>query len=155
MILKEEKKDLFELVGKYALVHCISDDVAMGISNAGKRFGIAALFNDKFPEMKNIVMIRKETDGIGTCCLYSKYENNQWIRVFNLITKNMYWNKPTYKTLTNSLTDLRKQCVELDIKCIAMPKIGCGLDGLQWSKVKEILTEEFKHFDIEILVCYL
>ena len=42
-----------------------------------------------------------------------------------------------------------------NIKFIAMPKIGCGLDRLQWDKVKEIIINTFKDIDLEILVCYL
>lgn len=38
---------------------------------------------------------------------------------------------------------------------IAMPKIGCGLDKLEWSKVKAIIEEVFAGTDIEILICYL
>lgn len=42
-----------------------------------------------------------------------------------------------------------------EVKYLAMPKIGCGLDRLQWGKVKEIICEVFKDMDVEILVCYL
>lgn len=34
-----------------------------------------------------------------------------------------------------------------------MPKIGCGLDKLEWDKVEEIIKETFKDCDIDILVC--
>lgn len=36
-----------------------------------------------------------------------------------------------------------------------MPKIGCGLDRLQWGKVREIIKEIFGDLDIEVRVCYL
>lgn len=36
---------------------------------------------------------------------------------------------------------------------LAMPKIGCGLDILEWNKVSEIIKDVFKDTDIEILVC--
>ena len=36
-----------------------------------------------------------------------------------------------------------------------MPKIGCGLDKLQWGKVREIIKEEFKDVDIQIEIRYL
>lgn len=32
-----------------------------------------------------------------------------------------------------------------------MPKIGCGLDRLQWDKVKEIIINTFKDIDLEIV----
>ncbi len=34
-----------------------------------------------------------------------------------------------------------------------MPKIGCGLDRLQWGLVREIVEEVFEGVDAEILVC--
>ena len=33
-----------------------------------------------------------------------------------------------------------------------MPRIGCGLDGLQWNKVRDILLEVFADVPIEIIV---
>lgn len=36
---------------------------------------------------------------------------------------------------------------------LAMPRIGCGLDKLEWSKVKAIIEEVFADTDVEILVC--
>lgn len=33
-----------------------------------------------------------------------------------------------------------------------MPKIGCGLDKLDWTAVREIIREMFADTDIEILV---
>ena len=36
-----------------------------------------------------------------------------------------------------------------------MPKIGCGHEGLEWERVKEIIEEVFEDTDIEILVCSL
>ena len=63
--------------------------------------------------------------------------------MFNLITKPKYHHKPTYDTLKASLLDLRDQCEKLRVKRVAMPHIGCGLDGLSWSRVKTIIEEVF------------
>jgi len=156
MIFKEEKCDLFNLDNKYALAHCISNDCAMGTTKDGRILPcVATEFIKRFPKMKIIIKIRKDPNGIGTCCLYAECKDDKWIRIFNLITKEKYWLKPTYDTLKSSLLDLKKQCEHLDIKFIAIPKIGSGLDRLSWSKVREIIKEVFKDTDIEILVCYL
>lgn len=48
-----------------------------------------------------------------------------------------------------------EQCERHEIKYLAMPKIGCGLDRLQWGKVREIIQDKFKDLDIEIEVRYL
>lgn len=36
-----------------------------------------------------------------------------------------------------------------------MPRIGCGLDKLEWNKVKEMIKEIFEDTDIVIEVYYL
>ena len=41
----------------------------------------------------------------------------------------------------------------MDVKKIAMPKIGIGDDGLNWAKVKETIELVFDSTDVEILVC--
>ena len=38
---------------------------------------------------------------------------------------------------------------------VAMPLIGCGLDRLEWDKVKTIIAQTFNDTDIEVLVCKL
>ena len=38
-------------------------------------------------------------------------------------------------------------------KKIAMPHIGCGLDRLEWPKVRNIIQEVFHDDGIEILIC--
>ena len=50
---------------------------------------------------------------------------------------------------------MKRNIITNKIKYVAMPKIGCGLDRLQWGKVREIINETFKDLDIEILVCYI
>ena len=51
--------------------------------------------------------------------------------------------------------ELKTLCLEQNIKKLVMPKIGCGLDKLQWNTVKENIIKIFNDTDIEILICYL
>lgn len=37
-----------------------------------------------------------------------------------------------------------------EVKQVAMPQIGCGLDKLVWSEVEKRLTSVFKDDDVEI-----
>ena len=60
-----------------------------------------------------------------------------------------------YETLYDTLVDMRDYCEEYDITKIAMPRIGCGLDQLEWDRVYEMLEDVFFDTDIEILVCTL
>jgi O-acetyl-ADP-ribose deacetylase (regulator of RNase III) len=45
--------------------------------------------------------------------------------------------------------------VKNGVKEVCMPRIGCGLDGLQWKKVKSMLKEVFCGTDMSITVYYL
>lgn len=137
----EENKDLFASEDCY-FVQCISADFAMGA-------GIAVKFNQVF-DTKN-KMIEKHGNYIGrwndgTCVLCD--------RVYNLITKEKGYGKPTYATLQNALNSLKAQVLENpDCKTLAMPTIACGLDGLEWNRVSQMVQDTFADTDINISVC--
>lgn len=142
MDIIEKKINLFEVDEKYKFAHCISSDCALGA-------GIAVEFEKRFQLKRELQKYSEAEKQFPTCI----FVNN----VFNLITKQKYWNKPTYSSLKKSLEVMKTILVE-DIennRFIAMPKIGCGLDKLQWEKVRPIIEETFMELDVEILVCYL
>lgn len=145
MIYKEEVRDLFSVPEDYYLAHCISADFGMGkgiVIEFNKRFDMKRRLQNKYPDYINQWHHEKYE---GDCIL----EN----RVLNLITKERYFHKPTYDSLTTALVACGITCLNNNIKKIAMPVIGCGLDRLQWCKVSEIIKEVFKDTNIEILVC--
>lgn len=143
MKLIEIKGDLFTKENiqdkNIYLAHCISRDCEMGL-------GIAKTFDKKFPNMKNV--LKGRITNLTVCALYDD-------KVFNLITKNKYWQKPTYISLENSLEDMATSCKLLNVKILAMPRIACGLDKLNWKKVKLMLENIFKDLDITIYVYVL
>ena len=145
MIYKEEKRDLFSVSEEYYLAHCISADFGMGkgiVVEFNKRFDMKRKLQKTYSDYLNQWTHKKM---IGDCIRQD--------RVFNLITKERYYQKPTYKSLTIALKKMKELCNEIHVNKIAMPIIGCGLDRLQWDKVSEIIKEVFKNTDIEILVC--
>lgn len=150
MIYNECLKDLFELKDKgYHFVQCISADLAMG---AGISLSFNKIFNEKNRILKHInkeVSIENFQHGVNSFII-NDWENN----IHNLVTKEFYFQKPSYLTLTNALEELKKTCIKYNIKKIAMPKIGCGLDKLDWNVVKRIIQGIFYDIDIEIIICY-
>lgn len=138
----ENKEDLFNYQNECTLIHCISLDCEMGA-------GIAVGFNNRYPGMKQYLkrdIKARKIDG-PTAIQYSN--------VINMITKRLYWHKPTYEDLELSLISVRNICKRNNINKIAMPLIGCGLDGLNWHNVKLIIESVFDNEDIELIVCYL
>lgn len=145
MIYKEEIRDLFSVPKEYYLAHCISADYALGA-------GIAVEFNKRFD------MRRKLHANAPDYWEYMKLYNLQGEcilieRVLNLVTKEKYFHKPTYKSMKQALNMMKLVCTANHINKVAMPIIGCGLDRLQWDKVSEIIKNVFEDTDIEILVC--
>lgn len=145
MNFKEETRDLFTVPQGYYLAHCISGDYSLGA-------GIAAQFVDVYNMRYKLHRNYPIPDGekfanVGEALLIDN--------VFNLVTKDRVYHKPTYDTLIETLEDMKEQCENLDINKIAMPRIGCGLDGLSWDTVEKIIKEVFEDTDMEILICTL
>ena len=145
MTIREEQRDLFTVPKDYILVHCISADLAMGagIAKEFARRGVKAELQKEYQDIE-----------VGDCLVSNATD---WGVEFNLVTKEKYWQKPTYKTMRMALEDakiLRCEGIMSDENVkFAMPRIGCGLDRLQWDKVKTIIEEVFADTDVEILFC--
>lgn len=72
--------------------------------------------------------------------------------VYYLITKKAFYQKPTYAQLKASLEAMKKHCLENKVTSLAMPRIGCGLDGLEWNEVSNTIKEVFGDTKISITV---
>ena len=142
MYILERRGDVFSAEDEGVFfAHCISADFALGA-------GIAVEFNRRF-DMRNKLRKRFPNGApSNSCCI--KIDN-----VLNLVTKKQYWEKPTEQSLGISLMAMAKLCRHHGVKNIAMPRIGCGIDGLQWERVREIISKVFANDDISITVFYL
>ena len=137
MKLTEECRDLFGVKGDYYLVHCIASDLCLGA-------GIAVPMQQRFG-LRQAIRASGESVESPTCILTG--------RVLNLITKSKSYGKPTYSSFQFALEKMREIVVKEGITKIAMPKIGCGLDRLQWTLVKHLIEETFRDIEGENLVC--
>ena len=147
MVFNEVKGNLFNEPTSSLLVHCISADFALGA-------GIAKDFASMDVRRQLISSGNwYKWDGNGYCIITGSMRNNvkSW-DVANLVTKQYFYNKPTYDTLRQSLEHLRLICNERHYIQIAMPTIGCGLDRLEWNKVREIIKGVFKDAPVIITV---
>ena len=145
MQYQEKQQDLFTVPDEYYLAHCISADFAMGA-------GIAVQFNRQFAMRDKLRAAYPhylaDWQAQGRCfdCLLEG-------RVFNLLTKERYFHKPTYQSLQGALTVMRDICRQQQVRHVAMPLIGCGLDRLQWLEVSAIIQKLFADDGLEILIC--
>ncbi|CAG9313362.1 oard1_1 [Blepharisma stoltei] len=131
--------NLFNASETYSLAHCVSKDLEMSK-------GIALEFRNRFGKIDDL---QSQSPEIGKT-LVLHIGNGRF--AFYLITKDKYFQKPTYSNLQRSLVDLRNKCLDMSINKLAMPKIGCGLDKLKWDKVYQTINQVFCETNIEILI---
>lgn len=162
--MKELQKDIFEWIEENKkdnvifLCHCISSDWALGA-------GFAKEVQKRFQEREFLAHtpgFRSDWQGRGFSLITThptlqEVECNFYI--CNLVTKEKYWQKPTYTTLEQALNSAKKTILAIQnirgkkVK-IVMPKIGCGLDKLSWGNVKEMIVQ-WAGFDLDVTVCFL
>lgn len=146
MKYKEIEQSLFECDNSYLYAHCISLDLALGA-------GIAKQINMRYNMRSKLLSFKKQNPSYfdnfsyGFCIVVDG--------IANLITKDKCYEKPTLKTLEQSLISLKKYIMKHNIKKLAMPKIGCGLDRLNWEDVSTLIKNIFIDLDIEIVICYM
>ena len=143
MYYHEEKMNLLEVPQGWWIAHCVSGDFALGAGVAkqiDEAFRMKDMLNAAWGEDCEI----RETN----CCIPCS-------NVLNLVTKRKYWQKPTLDSLREALEDMKLVVKEDRITKIAMPKIGCGLDRLNWDDVSPMIQDVFKDTDVEIMVCCL
>ena len=134
--LHEIKGDLFTATS--ALAHCVSVDLAMGK-------GVAVMFKQKFGGVSEL---HAQGRGVGQVATLQRGGRH----VYYLITKEKYYNKPTYSSLRLALEAMADHMRANGVESVAMPRIGCGLDGLQWDKVRGRLQELVKEKGVNVVV---
>lgn len=149
MTIREENRDLFTVPQGYYLAHCITADFSLGAGVAKKMdkiYNMRKKLFEFFDYSKNDNLF-DNSEYVGQCLTIDN--------VFNLVLKKNPNKKPKYKKLRSCLEDMKTEMEVNLIDKVAMPKIGCGHEGLEWTKVREIIEEVFKYTDIEILICCL
>lgn len=142
MTIREENKNLFDVPQGYYLAHCITADFSLGAGVARK---IDSIFNMKEKLYKFFTPDAKYY--LGDALLVDN--------VFNLVTKMSPIKKAKYKKLHAALIDMRDQMQDNMITKVAIPRLGCDHEGMNWEKVREIIEEVFRDTNVEILVCSL
>lgn len=145
MKYKEIIDDLFLYKTSHFLAHCISSDISY--NSLAMSSGIVVKFNDIY-DMKNKIRAYTKTSKIkvGEAIVIDN--------VFNLVTKRFFFLGSSYKNIEKSIIEMKNYCKSNNVKKLAIPAIGCGIDGLKWGRVSEIIKNHFYDCSTEILVCF-
>lgn len=138
---REEKGDLFALDNTWSLAHCVGADFQMGA-------GIATEFKKRFGSVDELLKQKKGVGEVATLQVDGR-------SIFYLVTKeSSSKSKPTYESIEKAVQEMFAIASKHGISKLAMPRIGCGLDRLQWTVVKEIVLKH-KPMEMSVVVRYL
>jgi O-acetyl-ADP-ribose deacetylase (regulator of RNase III) len=116
--------------------------------------GVALQFKEHFPD--NFKLYKKASDNkevtIGKMFVTSTNSmlNPRWI--INFPTKKHWMHPSSHEYIETGLDDLVKIIKDLNIKSIAVPPLGAGQGGLDWERIKKIITVKLSGIDIDIQV---
>ena len=112
--------------------------------------GLALQFKKRYPNMfaEYEALCKSERLAPGTLHLYKAPDH--WI--INFPTKRHYRAKSERSDIEMGLAKLRLKCTEWEIESMALPALGCGYGGLEWSEVRPLVDKYLGDLTIPIEV---
>ncbi len=137
--------DLFS-AGTQAIAHGVNCKGLMGA-------GIAAEFARRYPRMKQAYIKRCEL-GLMKPSSFFFWAGDQPL-IYNLATQMMPGRDARLTWIERSVDNMLTHAVSCGIQSIAMPRIGCGIGGLNWEDVQPQLKELGDMHPVDLIVCSL
>lgn len=133
-------------------------NIAHGVNCQGvMRSGVAKVLFTEYPQVKdqyhNFInnISREANNGMGELLGLYHTVNVKDKTIFNLFTQENFGYDGklylSYQALESCFSRLNYQ---LNGQKIAIPKIGCGLAGGDWNKVKNIINSKTKSLDVYV-----
>ncbi len=118
--------------------------------------GVALQFRKAFPE--NFKAYKNACDKKqlhpGTMFVYdlNRFQNPRY--VVNFPTKRHWKGKSKIEDIAAGLEALVHEVSTRNVRSIAIPPLGCGLGGLDWTQVKQIIAKAFSHVPDVLVLLY-
>lgn len=131
-----------------ALVNTVNEIGVMGK-------GIALMFREAFPENTRQYMAACKANRVNVGKMFVVREQqitgSRWI--INFPTKK-HWRHPSKMVwISEGLKDLARVIEEKKIRSVAVPPLGCGAGGLEWSQVRQEIELMLGNLeDVEVIV---
>ncbi|MDY7106778.1 MAG: macro domain-containing protein [Actinomycetota bacterium] len=116
--------------------------------------GIALQFKRAYPEMFRAYE-RACRDGDVQLGQMFVFDAGQLVRprwIINFPTKKHWRSRSKLSDIAAGLDELRRTIEKLDLSSIAVPPLGCGNGGLDWSDVGPLILEKLDGVDAEVRV---
>jgi len=111
--------------------------------------GIAEQFKRRFPAMFEDYRRRSKRKQVRLGEPYL-YRDSSGVQIVNFPTKG-HWRSPSrLADIERGLDHLARHAVEWGITSLALPALGCGAGGLQWSEVGPLIYHKLDKLPIDI-----
>ncbi len=116
--------------------------------------GIALQFKNRYPQNYKIYKDACKAKSFHTGEILVVKDGNlmaqKWI--LNFPTKAHWKGNSKYEYISTGLEAMKKVLHEKNIKSIAIPPLGCGNGGLEWSRVKSMIQQSLGEMEAQIYV---
>ncbi|KAL8025996.1 hypothetical protein ABFX02_O011600 [Erythranthe guttata] len=134
MNIIEHRGDVFQSPAGMPIAHAVSKRLRMG---AGFALNMRS---------QDIACLKRQHKVVGEVAI----GHQDGRRVFNLITKELYFQKPTLDNIRRTFVELKRVCISLNVKELCAPALCSGLDRQPWPAIRSMLQSTFQ--DILIYV---
>lgn len=116
--------------------------------------GIALMFKERFPDNFKFYAAACKAGSVHTGTMFVTEPNEiggpRWI--INFPTKQDWRAKSRMSWIEEGLMDLRRFLIDNRVKSVAVPPLGAGSGGLDWSDVRARIEASLGDLDAEVLV---
>jgi O-acetyl-ADP-ribose deacetylase (regulator of RNase III) len=112
--------------------------------------GVALAFKTRYPEMFRAYKRACDAGELKSGQLHVWKTLNEWI--VNFPTKRHWREGSRYEDIESGLTALRDYLATQGTVRVALPALGCGHGGLDWSRVSEMIRGHLRDLDAQISV---
>lgn len=113
--------------------------------------GLAKQFRERYPQMYNYYKLMCDIGAfnVGEILWYQIKDDEN---VAMLPTKKDWRDPSKLAYVEDGLAALADDCKLYNVTSLAIPKLGCGLGGLNWDDVKPLIEKYFGNASIEVEV---
>ena len=116
--------------------------------------GIALQFKKRYPA--NYLVYRKACDNneliTGQLLIVDEIDQQGERIIVNFPTKKHWRQKSEYSYIKEGLKTLKVELLARKITSIAIPPLGCGHGGLDWTRVRKMIEEALSGLDVRVVV---
>lgn len=140
-MIEYKKGDLLKTEAE-ALVNTVN---CVGIMGKGIALQFKKAYPDNYKAYKQACDEKKIQIGSMFVFTTDSLVNPKYI--INFPTKQHWKSSSKLENIEKGLKDLVKQILDLNIRSIAVPSLGCGCGGLDWNTVRKLIEKEFSKLE--------